>query len=253
MVPRIVEAHQCSPQRIREQTAELASYALSDAASSIHGGSSSSPNHALSDDGAFTNLDSYLRAPSDLEGLPRHGSDHALRGEAIQELSEPVSPASLPSHPPSTGTSVLTEMLKHSPPSDPTDEHNDAAREEGKNSQRSSIGVSAVSAQESVTTAVDERTALLPKKDDGASQRHRKPRAQDLESQRTSLGPLSLGRRHVVSWWKRSGGAFTHPIVHPRRWSPRSIWDEGLVKPVRCMPAVILGLLLNILDALSYG
>jgi sulfate permease, SulP family len=33
----------------------------------------------------------------------------------------------------------------------------------------------------------------------------------------------------------------------------RTIWENGVVDPIHRIPAVILGLLLNILDALSYG
>lgn len=42
-------------------------------------------------------------------------------------------------------------------------------------------------------------------------------------------------------------------LSNPKSWDRRTIWQEGVVYPVSLIPAVLLGLLLNILDALSYG
>ena len=36
-------------------------------------------------------------------------------------------------------------------------------------------------------------------------------------------------------------------------WDRRRLWENVVVAPIACLPAVIVGLLLNILDALSYG
>lgn len=42
-------------------------------------------------------------------------------------------------------------------------------------------------------------------------------------------------------------------LFNPKAWDRRAIWREGVVYPVSLIPSVFLGLLLNILDALSYG
>lgn len=39
----------------------------------------------------------------------------------------------------------------------------------------------------------------------------------------------------------------------PKTWDRQALWRNVVVAPVVCLPAVIVGLLLNILDALSYG
>ncbi|KMP04206.1 sulfate transporter family protein [Coccidioides immitis RMSCC 2394] len=39
----------------------------------------------------------------------------------------------------------------------------------------------------------------------------------------------------------------------PRRWDRRTILQKGIIYPASLLPAVLLGLLLNVLDALSYG
>jgi SulP family sulfate permease len=45
----------------------------------------------------------------------------------------------------------------------------------------------------------------------------------------------------------------TRIVFNPKRWNRKAIWQNAVVEPVGYLPAVILGLLLNILDALSYG
>lgn len=44
-----------------------------------------------------------------------------------------------------------------------------------------------------------------------------------------------------------------YTVSHPKTWSGKAILQQAVVRPVKLLPAVILGLLLNILDALSYG
>lgn len=42
-------------------------------------------------------------------------------------------------------------------------------------------------------------------------------------------------------------------IASPKTWNARTLWGSVIAKPASYIPAVILGLLLNVLDALSYG
>lgn len=42
-------------------------------------------------------------------------------------------------------------------------------------------------------------------------------------------------------------------IGDPKCWDRRAIWQNVIIAPVSSLPAVIVGVLLNILDALSYG
>jgi SulP family sulfate permease len=41
--------------------------------------------------------------------------------------------------------------------------------------------------------------------------------------------------------------------INPKKWDRRALWNNVVVTPTSCLPAVAVGLLLNILDALSYG
>lgn len=40
---------------------------------------------------------------------------------------------------------------------------------------------------------------------------------------------------------------------NPKTWSRKSIWQHGIKEPISLLPCVFLGVLLNVLDALSYG
>lgn len=42
-------------------------------------------------------------------------------------------------------------------------------------------------------------------------------------------------------------------LSNPKCWDRRAVWRQGVVYPISLLPAVFLGLLLNVLDALSYG
>ena len=100
-------------------------------------------------------------------------------------------------------------------------------------------------------TAATEETCLLPKKKDDFSKKL--GYTNDLEGQRQQDGPLlrrirAAGHNAIH---KSRAGAYT--LSHPKTWNPRTVWRKGLVEPVSVLPAVFLGLLLNLLDALSYG
>ena len=46
---------------------------------------------------------------------------------------------------------------------------------------------------------------------------------------------------------------FARIAASPKSWDRQAIFENAVKKPVGCVPAVVLGLLLNVLDALSYG
>lgn len=100
--------------------------------------------------------------------------------------------------------------------------------------------------KDSMDEEPSERTALLFDKKrspvfDGAN---------EVESQKP--GDQSTARLwyRTASSKLRNGCYIT---THPKTWSPKTILSEVVVRPAKLLPAVFLGLLLNILDALSYG
>ncbi|KAK4105759.1 hypothetical protein N658DRAFT_483179 [Parathielavia hyrcaniae] len=76
----------------------------------------------------------------------------------------------------------------------------------------------------------------------------------DLEGQKHSSGRKWLGKIADGFWDAEGEVAHVFPVIgHPKRWNRRALWENVVVAPVACLPAVVVGLLLNILDALSYG
>lgn len=48
-------------------------------------------------------------------------------------------------------------------------------------------------------------------------------------------------------------GQIYRSVTKQKCWDRKVLWENVVVAPIACLPAVIVGLLLNILDALSYG
>ena len=57
----------------------------------------------------------------------------------------------------------------------------------------------------------------------------------------------------VLSRTKARGVALARLACTPKQWNRQAVWNTVVVQPVKYLPATVLGLLLNILDALSYG
>ncbi|EGY22936.1 hypothetical protein VD0002_g5647 [Verticillium dahliae] len=241
---------------VREDTAELASYLLSDKKSN------QSP--------AF--LSRRRSQQSQAQSLlPSEDDDADYGSETIHEVSEPPSPHNeiQPDDDlPDEGPSILTSLLRKSPPQsrgasspspDPrVPEIETPAREQkrlrsrsrSRSSERQQRQRGSMGGEEAEST---ERTPLLGRvssaghgtnghtTDDVEGQKPR-PRRQWLN------GLKSVGH-NVEASLARTAKAATSPEI----WNRKSLWANVVVAPVSCLPAVIVGLLLNVLDALSYG
>lgn len=64
-------------------------------------------------------------------------------------------------------------------------------------------------------------------------------------------GPFSV--KKAVTWPVRRGRAAVHHVRNHKKFTKKELWEHGVKEPLRYLPAVILGLLLNVLDGLSYG
>ncbi|KAL8961563.1 MAG: hypothetical protein Q9193_001901 [Seirophora villosa] len=232
-------------QEVREDTAELASWALSDKTSLSSGHSPAR----------------HLVSPPTLSGtharkddtLDRHLLQSPPHPDAILEVSEPASPGSMHSSRRSPGTSALSEMFKAKSPTDNTDNNSSSTRDgHGDDDHKSNKPkVMPITAQEGVISQPTERTALLLKSQAyGPNEVHTDESAHDLENQKGTYGTTAD---------QQPGGSFatiarrlrtaTASVLHPSK----AVWKPALLKPASLIPPVILGLLLNILDALSYG
>ena len=191
-----LDTAQYASEGLREQTAEIASLAYSD-------------NTDLSP----TRSDSGFDFP-----------------EAIEEVSEPVTPEGSHHDLPAIITPLPNSVLSSTFVESPFDESVPARYRSRRSMDRDA----------------DETTALLrdvknSNSFDGADEIERQipdDRATAALWYRTAVGKA------------RSGG---YILTHPKTWSAKTIWSQVVVRPAGLLPAVFLGLLLNILDALSYG
>lgn len=234
---------------VREDTAELANYALSDRASAR---SVSPPRQRQ----AQTSLESYFpRADEDISPA-RNGE--GLHHHIIQEVSEPVSPESKPSSLKGPGASALTDMLKRSPPNTPPksgDEDGEEAEERDTSSGEESPRQRRLeNASNDAGAEPTERTSLLRKEPRYETHHPDWIRGeQDIEGQETKRGPAWPKLRNVVMWPREKGMEVARIMVDPKAWDKKAIFQHAVKEPIAAIPAVILGTLLNILDALSYG
>ena len=220
-------------QGVREDTAELASWALSDIASnrsehspSRHHPSSTAQHH------------SYLSSQLDQIDSTRHESNSSPRPEAIQEVSEPTSPGSSSQH--SECQSALTEMIRNSPP---TEEDSHGTDED---ESPATADVHSVTVREGIISQPSEQTTLLGKRTAYGS-------IKDLEGQQVARPEAKSRIRVAMQQSKSQTARIVRVASNPKSWNRQEILEYGVYIPASLVPCVILGLLLNILDALSYG
>lgn len=228
---------------MRQDTAELASWALSDVASIRSG---TPPRRHASSGGItrITSLDSFLDDLSDPSRIyDGHDSPYP---EVIREVLEPTSPDSHPSSRHSNNTSILTEMIRNSSSAVEDEDRRDATVSDVDTSyQPVDVRRGIISQQP------HEGTALLRRVSSGKTPTYKFFR--DVESLQRSYNTRLQRARQAVTWSKDRSRAMMRTLVSPKTWDKRVTWQTTIVKPAGYVPAIILGLLLNILDALSYG
>ena len=222
-------------QDVREDTAELASWALSDIASnrsehspSRHHTSSTTQNH------------SYLSSELAQDDVIRHGSSTSSRPEAIQEVSEPISPQSSKSSQKSQSQSALTELIKNSP----LIEEDGQVTDEGDSP--TTAGVHPVTVREGIISQPSEQTSLLGKRTAYGS-------IKDLEGQHVARPKPANRIRAALHRSQEQTARMIRVASNSKSWDRQLLLEYGFRQPASFVPPVVLGLLLNILDALSYG
>ncbi|KAL8719707.1 MAG: hypothetical protein Q9225_003307 [Loekoesia sp. 1 TL-2023] len=239
-----VDISQDNSQDVREDTAELASWALSDKVSLSSGHSPA--KHLLSSTAPSTQSSNHARINRE-ESLDHHHSGSSPRPDVIPEASEPASPSSLRRSP---GMSALSQMFKRARSSE---EESQSADEEDQAMDGS--GVKPVTVQDGIMSRPTDRTALLLKKQAyGTNNTNKGDLDHDLEGQKIRHKvPAERSAEQLFTIALRRGRSATSRFFHPKAWDNKAIWEQALLKPAGYIPPVILGLLLNVLDALSYG
>lgn len=173
------------------------------------------------------------------------------------EVSEPESPEGEEGNQPpdvDIGPSVLSNLLRRSPPQSFQPDapiSTDTRKEDTKGSHQdhaAQIADQAPPAEGDPDQSVSERTPLLGHVSDDSGD------IGDVEGQK------STQQKKWFSGIVESGKSIENHVAHavsvavnPRRWDRRALLHSVIIEPASCLPAVAVGLLLNILDALSYG
>ncbi len=100
---------------------------------------------------------------------------------------------------------------------------------------------------------VEETTPLLPRE---RLPSFRKPDYHvhdDIEEQLHPKGGVWNRTGHQYPSAHKAGSIISHVPLDPRSWDYRALVYKIILEPVSMLPAVFLGVLLNLLDALSYG
>ena len=231
-------------QSVRQETEQLASRALSDGAptrdSSPPHRHGSGPNglHLLGNRGSISpsqvnNLEDYSRARLDL--FDKTSRSLLIKNNLYDRLHRPVS--------------TLTDLIRQSPRAAEDNIDGDGSSEETSNNS----DVHVVTIGNGIISQPHESSSLLQSLPRSVLDR---PRAyetlRDAESQQLTANTRSKRLNEMVLQ------------IYQRFWTSNSkipyalakennTWTLVVRKLASCFPAVVLGLLLNILDALSYG
>ena len=224
-----IDTPQYASHGVRERTQELAAYALD--AESFH---ENDPHHrAYTDSEIGSNRRAGLVSPGQYGSIGRRSLD-SYATDAIEEESEPTS----------TPETVRGETQDESAQSYfdyPVQPQNDA-RDRGKPSTSSLPQVFVEDAQDSQNT---ERTPLLPKsRTPGKDSQRQLSRSTSSQLTLPVKESFVRSRDHVVHFW--------HTLSNPKTYTKEAALS-GAMSSVQVLSAVFLGLLLNVLDALSYG
>ncbi|EGO53027.1 hypothetical protein NEUTE1DRAFT_73236 [Neurospora tetrasperma FGSC 2508] len=249
-------------QSVRQDTAELANYFLSDPKDRQSPAFLDRRRSSISQQTVLGHIAQATGTEDAEEGDGRY--QDALN----VNVSEPLSPET-DVESTTEGPSMLTTMLKRSPPStiympaSRGDEgyEEDNSWENGESSRRGSWKhpelVQPTEREAEAADTSDEHAPLLRTTSREARHDYGMVNGSghdaDIEDQKspkrrwtTRLAASARDRwDHIAS--------FAKVAATPKRWDRHALWKNVIVTPVQCLPAVIVGLLLNILDALSYG
>jgi SulP family sulfate permease len=230
---------------VREQTQELASWALGESPSYRPATIRSYHPSSASDSGieARPTAQSLFEDSEQGEERPSIDSSRAdITEDVIEEVSEPVTPENEVDGGASLGqTSTLTELMRETV----------SRKRHSSNVDRDSgfsyidsdrYSVPSVFVDDIESAEATEATPLIP--------RERIPRMS--ESSHKAAGYYKPQKAHFKSPWakfRHETESWIHTASHPKEWDVKRAVHDG----TGALAAVFLGLLLNVLDALSYG
>lgn len=240
--------------QVRADTAELATYGLTDQASSIHSGAGSPKQSSI----AQQHIDDYFPNRDD-DSLETAQSTVDLRNSIIEEVSEPVTPDERYQNHSLPGVSALTDLIRRSPPStSPPDNESYDGSESEQNDEEDADSIHKDHRRLSWNDhrpdiETSERTPLIGKGSHRSRNSHGTNGHHDVESHSLKAQPSWPRLRKALAWPGTEGAHIVKVIVNPKQWDRTAIVQKVVKEPLGYLPAVMLGCLLNVLDALSYG
>ena len=200
-----------------------------------------SSQHASSFSGISRNRADIFGVTQGQEVLSHKPSIDSSRPNVIKEESEPTSPDTLTSSQRSSTVSLLSGMLRSTPAieRDEYDQGSDVSFD-SKGMQPAIVGQGIISQPRECTTSLLSRTAQASGRKPGYGA------IRDIESQKERWEIPTIRLRGYLARMGRT-------LLNPKSWSKQELWYYVIREPASYIPSVILGLLLNILDALSYG
>lgn len=178
--------------------------------------------------------------------LERNDSDSTRsrprKYDAIEESSEPVSPDERHTSGPLT-SELSTSLLKQRPQaarsSDPTPANTD-----------SHLRAPEIVIQDDEAV---ETSPLLPRERLSSSRKQTYDSARDVEDQNVPRRGMWNRLGHHYPSLHRAVSKMRIVVFNPKSWDLTAFSYAVIVRPASMLPAVFLGVLLNLLDALSYG
>ncbi|KAI1434583.1 sulfate transporter family-domain-containing protein [Xylaria sp. CBS 124048] len=229
-----------SARSVRADTAELASYVLAD----------------KQDKRGVTFLARRSSGSSGHEHVANANDNARYRShERIEESLEPPSPGGASDAAGDESSFLLSSMFQRSRPQESQPHAPD--RNSAQNAllrvppSTGTMPLRPESAQSDLSARDGGRSEMTPLLSSMSSTSQPSDDLEDLESQK----PGAIARYVGSSIRLRAQDKLRrfNATVHPKAWNKNAIWEAAIMGPLRCLPAVVVGLLLNILDALSYG
>ena len=232
------DAARYSSPGVRERSAELSAQAVSGFPASVPQPFLPDPNGATGKDLSSGGVSNIARPPV----------DDVITTQAIEEGSEPSSLR--PSRPkPSSVLNYLTstDMMHDFHPTSPTVMSYTGDSGDKTQSATDSSATSTISRLDSEQAT--ESTALLK------TPSTKQYGLVDEDTERQGLWSRHSHHkvRAKIDQARERSRYLLQVASHPKSWDAKRIWRQGFVYPASLLPAVFLGLLLNLLDALSYG
>ncbi|KAI1823976.1 sulfate transporter family protein [Xylaria intraflava] len=225
-----------SARSVRADTTELASYILADKQDKRRASflarrhsSSASHEHLVNDSARHRHTERIEESseppPSDGE-TDATGDDGLFLLSSMFQRSQPKDP-----HPPAPIDNSAHDAVRKPP----------STRKVPLRPEPADLGLRASESTSEITPLLSSRSSMSHPSDD----------LEDLENQKP--GPKARYMGSSIREGAKDRVRRFRAAMNPKAWNKRTIWETVVVNPAGCLPAVVVGLLLNILDALSYG